>query len=288
VSDGARIHEPVERAGDEPYLLARALTGVPVVVCADRYLAGRIAEARFGATVHLLDDGFQHLPLWRDCDLLLMSAADVHDRPLPAGRLREPLTSGRSAHALLVAGSAEDVAAVTAAVPVSPHFTVTARIDAPRLVHPFGTPWTAPASPRVVAVAGIARPERFRASLSALGWDVVHWQTYPDHHWYSSLDVARIEQAARSRGAAAVVTTEKDAVRLEALRAGAGRSGAERATGASAGAAPWVFVPLHVSIEPHETFRRWLSARLVQAREGGGAAGLGAGTDAPGPGEFPA
>jgi tetraacyldisaccharide 4'-kinase len=61
VSDGIRLRADLERAGDEPLMLARALPRVPVLVCADRYLAGRLAELRLGATAHLLDDGFQHL-----------------------------------------------------------------------------------------------------------------------------------------------------------------------------------------------------------------------------------
>jgi tetraacyldisaccharide 4'-kinase len=262
VSDGERTHAGVERAGDEPYLLARALPGVPVVVAADRYLAGRIAEARFGATVHLLDDGFQHLPLWRDCDLLLVSPADVRDRPLPSGRLREPLASGRSAHALLVSGSAEDVVCVATAVPVSPLFTVTAHLSAPRLLHPFGTPGSVATGARVVAVAGIAHPERFRASLSSLGWDVVEWLTYRDHHWFSPRDVSRVREAARAHRADAVITTEKDAVRLEA------QFSSGKSASLAADAAPWLYVPLDVSIEPDDVFSRWLTGRIAQARAG--------------------
>ena len=73
VSDGTTILAGIESAGDEPLMLARALPGVPVLVGANRYLSGRLAEERFGATVHLLDDGFQHLELARDVDLLLVS-----------------------------------------------------------------------------------------------------------------------------------------------------------------------------------------------------------------------
>ncbi len=77
-------------------MLARNLPGVVVIVSADRYLAGRLAERRFGCDVHLLDDGFQHLQLARDIDLLLAGDEDI-DRPsvLPAGRLREPLDAAR-------------------------------------------------------------------------------------------------------------------------------------------------------------------------------------------------
>jgi tetraacyldisaccharide 4'-kinase len=73
VSDGQSIRVPVEESGDEPQMLARALAGVPVLVSPDRYLAGCLAERRFGCTVHLLDDGFQHVQLARDINLLVMS-----------------------------------------------------------------------------------------------------------------------------------------------------------------------------------------------------------------------
>ena len=83
-------------------MLARALPGVAVVVGASRYRAGRLAERELGATVHVLDDGFQHLQLERDVDLLLLSEDDLSDRPLPGGRLREPLTAAAVADAALV------------------------------------------------------------------------------------------------------------------------------------------------------------------------------------------
>ncbi len=105
VSDGAAVLAPLEHAGDEPLMLAQALPGVAVMVAADRHEAGRVAETTLGATVHVLDDGFQHLGLERDVDLLIAGAHDLSDRVLPAGRLREPLTAAASADALLVDGS---------------------------------------------------------------------------------------------------------------------------------------------------------------------------------------
>ena len=101
VSDGTRVIAGLDDAGDEPLMLARALPGVPVLVGADRYLSGRLAERRLGATVHILDDGFQHLELARDVDLLLLAEDDLHDRPLPAGRLRERLDAATAADAAL-------------------------------------------------------------------------------------------------------------------------------------------------------------------------------------------
>ena len=112
VSDAERVLQPVEVSGDEPQMLARALPGVPVLVSPDRFLAGRLAERRFGATVHLLDDGYQHLLLARDVDLVLVSPDDVHEQVLPMGRLREPIEAARGADALLVRGSEDEARVV--------------------------------------------------------------------------------------------------------------------------------------------------------------------------------
>src|SRR5207237_8142600 len=109
VSDGRRVVADVDHAGDEPLMLARHLSGVAVLVAADRYRAGQFAEQRFGATMHLLDDGFQHLALARDVDLLLVDQSDLADRPLPAGCLREPLAAASAADGLLT--NATDAAA---------------------------------------------------------------------------------------------------------------------------------------------------------------------------------
>ena len=90
VRDTQRVVGALATAGDEPWMLAQALDGVAVVVAADRYLAGRLAETHLGVTVHLLDDGFQHFQLERGTDLLVVSPADLDDPVvLPAGRLRE-------------------------------------------------------------------------------------------------------------------------------------------------------------------------------------------------------
>jgi tetraacyldisaccharide 4'-kinase len=234
VSDGLRVLEPVTRSGDEPQLLARTLPGVPVLVSADRYIAGLLGEQQFGATVSILDDGFQHVQLERDIDLLLVSPADLEDRVLPAGRLREPLEAARFADALLVPGTEDDVAAVTAAVEHHDAFRVV-----PHFAEPMG--------PRrrdgrtVVAFAGIARPERFFAALRSLGFDVARELTFRDHHWYTTRDVDEIQSAARETNASLIVTTEKDAVRCDIDAA---------------------VLPMTVSIEPAVDFESWVMGRL--------------------------
>jgi tetraacyldisaccharide 4'-kinase len=255
VSDGRLVYEPVERSGDEPQLLARTLPGVPVLVSSDRYLAGMLACRRFGVTVLLLDDGFQHLELERDVDLLLVRPEDVLDTPLPAGRLREPLSAAQAAHAIVVPGAFAEAAPVAAVLGKGPVFTLDQEFATPRLVRPFGdaVPEGAfGASRRLVAVAGIARPERFFKTVEALGWDIAQPMVFRDHHWFTRKDVATIHDLVLTLGAGGVITTEKDAVRLTSM--------------ALPHDIAWSYVPMRASIEPAREFKDWLAARLAEAR----------------------
>src|SRR5262249_38786503 len=123
VSDRSWILQTFERAGDEPLMLARHLPGVPVLVGSDRYLSGLLAERRFDVTVHLLDDGFQHVALARDVDLLVVREEDLDDTVLPAGRLREPIAAGSAADAILVEGSGKVQDRLRAALNVATVFS---------------------------------------------------------------------------------------------------------------------------------------------------------------------
>ena len=241
VSDLERVLAPVDRSGDEPQMLARALPGIPVLVSADRYLAGRLAEQRFGCTVCILDDGFQHLQLARTLDILLVSPGDLDERVLPSGRLREELDAARVADAVIVSGNGEDTARVSGALGVGTAFRMEATFGALRPLGEGEAP--VPAGARVVAVAGIARPDRFFRAVRAQGWSVVAELRYADHHWYTAKDLAEINNVAQESRARAVVTTEKDAVRV-----------GEQAW--------WAALPMQVSIEPAEEFTAWLRGRL--------------------------
>jgi tetraacyldisaccharide 4'-kinase len=245
VSDGERVLEPVARSGDEPQLLARTLGGIPVLVSPDRYLAGSLAEHQFGATVSLLDDGFQHVQLERDIDLLLVSPEDLQDRVLPSGHLREPLGAARFADALLVTGADEEVTQVARELGHESAFRVS-----PRYADLKGPRRTEDRPPRAIAFAGIARPERFFGALRTLGWDVTRELTYRDHHWFTARDLETIRRAARESDASAIITTEKDAVRLPAATLDI----------------PILVLPMTVEIEPAGVFESWLLERLARAR----------------------
>jgi tetraacyldisaccharide 4'-kinase len=242
VSDGVCVREPVERTGDEPQMLARALPGVPVLVSADRYLAGRLAERQLACRVLLLDDGFQHLQLAREVDLLVLPADDLTGTVVPSGRLREALDAASAADGLLVPGTESDVDRVRSVFTRTPVFKATTHY-AP--LRSMGTAARSAPIPRgrVVAVAGVARPGRFFAGLRAEGYDVVEAIAFGDHHWFTGRDLARIEAAARDCQADTIVTTEKDAARLSP------REG-------------WATFPMTVVIEPAAEFAAWIRSRL--------------------------
>jgi tetraacyldisaccharide 4'-kinase len=253
VSDAAGLRVPTTESGDEPQMLARALTGVPVLVCPDRYLAGRLGERCFGATVLLLDDGFQYLKLARDIDLLVVGPDEIEERLLPFGRLREPLDAARAADAVVVTGTGQQAGQVAEALGVSKVFHAVASYGPLAPVVPGGL-GDVPPGARVLAFAGIARPFRFFAALRARGFEVVGTRTYRDHHPFSARDLRAIGAAGLAARADLIVTTEKDAVRLPSdLPA----------------APPVMCLPHRLSFEPADSFGRWLDERLAVARASG-------------------
>ena len=239
VRDAEGVRADLDRAGDEPLMLARQLSGVSVLTSADRYLAGRLAEHHLGSTVHVLDDGFQHLQLDRDVDLLILARADIA-RPwtLPSGRLREPLDTVIAADAIL---AADDDVVVEPAEAAPPIFWIRRQ------------PITPPEDgDTALALAGIAEPVRFVEDLRSAGWAVADTMSFPDHHPYSLRDFRRIVQRARAVGARRIVTTEKDIVRLLRFRPFP---------------MPIVTIPLRLEPQPIEEFREWLSSAIRAARD---------------------
>jgi len=194
------------QVGDEPVLIASRL-GVPVVVAAERIIAGRLAETLYPARLHLLDDGFQHRQLVRQFDIVMLSGRDMEDNLLPVGRLREPLSSLRRADAIILA---EDVPAeaLDAKLP-----GLGARIWRVRrtLLLPEPRPF------RPVVFCGIAQPEPFFAQLRALGVNAAKEIIFRDHYGYSASDLRKLESTAGEFGADGFITTEKDEVKLRYL-----------------------------------------------------------------------
>src|SRR5205085_4103666 len=224
VSDGRTILCDARVAGDEPYLLARACPGVRVVVDQDRYAAGKWLTRRAKVSVFLLDDGYQHLRLRRNLDLLLLDATEnLTDVELvPFGRLREPLTAMRRADAVIVTRADQPFAqgVVENALkhytrPGTPVFYAHhALIGLRHLLDGTLNSLEAFANKPVVAFSGIARPEQFIRDLHKLQMQVAWQRSFPDHHRYTTADFEAINQAAVQAGAVALIATEKDAANL--------------------------------------------------------------------------
>jgi tetraacyldisaccharide 4'-kinase len=226
VSDGKTLLCDAMAAGDEPYLLAQSCPGVRVIVDQDRYAAGCWLAERARVSVFLLDDGFQHLRLRRDLNLLLVDATDdlAHAQMLPFGRLREPLTAVRRADAVIVtrAEQAFDQAALEttirryarAQVPI--FFAQHTLTKLRRLGTDETRQVTDLADTPVAAFSGIARPERFLGDLNQLGLRVVWQRSFSDHHRYTQTEFESIVTEANQAGAMALLTTEKDAANLQA------------------------------------------------------------------------
>jgi tetraacyldisaccharide 4'-kinase len=188
--------------GDEPLLIARRL-GVPVVVGESRFEAGTFAERQFGPQLHLLDDGFQHRALARDFDIVLVTPEDARDQLLPAGRLREPLTSLSRADAVAFSGD------------VSPErFAVSLSGKLVWRVHRGIATTNAPPSPLVFC--GIARPQKFFLQLRLAGIQPVAEAIYRDHHSYTEQDVRDLLALKHKSEAEGFITTEKDEINLGA------------------------------------------------------------------------
>jgi tetraacyldisaccharide 4'-kinase len=220
VSDGSRVLAGAAEAGDEPVMLARALPGVVVAVGPRRDAVGRAVEARFGRRVHVLDDGFQHLRLERDLDLVCLDVRDLDDRPMPAGRLRErPSALDRADLVLLTrleAASEAELAALETRLGAGRTLRVARAVTGWRTLD--GRP--APAPARAFLLAAIARPERFESDAAASGVAVAGRAFFRDHHLFRSGELEAVATEARAAGADAIATTAKDAVRLEGAALG--------------------------------------------------------------------
>jgi tetraacyldisaccharide 4'-kinase len=199
-----------EQYGDEPLLIARD-TDVPVYVAAERYDAGLVAEMAANQDerrpqVHILDDGFQHRQLLRDIDILLVSREDWHDHLLPAGNLREGLQAARRANILAIPADDPNFEAELRTWGwTGPIWRLRRRMEIPQVTGP------------VMAFCGIARPEQFFAGLKSHGMSLVTEIPFADHHRFTLRDIESLIAKARSVGARAIITTEKDEVRLGSL-----------------------------------------------------------------------
>ncbi len=230
VSDGRHLLVPERVSGDEPRMLAEALPGVPVLIGKRRQLSAAEAVRRFGAQVCVLDDAFQYWRLRKDLEIVLIDAACPFGggHLLPRGLLRESPRQLRRADVLIVTNSHRVSPAAKSELRRrlsglnSTALLAEAR-HVPQPIRSFGTPTedgptpTPPASlsgARVLALSTLGNPEGFERCLAELGATVVPAR-YPDHYHYHQEELRREVERARALGCSAIVTTEKDAVKLD-------------------------------------------------------------------------
>jgi len=236
VSDGERVCATLKESGDEAYMLASHLKGVPIVVGRQRYQAGRVALERFNAEVLLLDDGFQHRQLARDVDVLTVpaySTAPEHlfrnrAKLLPAGTLREPVKALQRADVILLTHTdALDMLRDRKAVlqQLVPNALLLESVHHPVRLYPLFPKQNfdkldllssakALEGKRILAVCGIGNPDAFVATLRQYSPARVVLLAFPDHHIYTETDVTEIDTAFQTSRADLIVTTQKDEQKL--------------------------------------------------------------------------
>ena len=222
--DGAEVSGHTDVA-DEPLLLARSLEGTPVLVDPRRDRSGQLACERFGAQVAVLDDGFQHRRLRRDCDIVLVHAGMPLGgwALLPRGPMREPLEALRRAHVVIMTKADEALEMIGALSErlraFNPDAIMVTASHAPTMVlEPLTGTRHEPQQlqgMRLGLVSSIGDPSGFEATIRRLQGAVQWHLRYPDHHPYQASDGAAIRAKAVFEKPQAIVTTEKDWVRLE-------------------------------------------------------------------------
>ncbi|MES2695153.1 MAG: tetraacyldisaccharide 4'-kinase [Verrucomicrobiota bacterium] len=227
VSDGKTVLLDSEQAGDEPYMLARNLPGVIVLVDKNRVNAGEFAIKKFGCDTLILDDGFQYLPLKGRLNLLLVDKTNPfgNGHLLPRGILREPIKHlKRASYVFLTKSNGQrDPELESLIAQHNPGADIIECAHKPQYLRRFGVPIEAPGAKeplaflkgrRVFAFSGIATPESFEKFLRDLGALIMGRERFLDHYRFETEDIVALFAMAKKEGAECLVTTEKDAVRI--------------------------------------------------------------------------
>ncbi len=228
VSDQEQILLDATAAGDEPRLLAESLPGIPVLTGVVRKLPARHA-IDLGADILLLDDGFQHLPIKRDLDLVLFNSNSLagNSRVFPGGDLREPVAALNRCHGFILTSSTDSNRErakrfgdlLVTRFPGRPVFYSSyvpqkaLRRDPDSSKHCIACEELSDLP--LLGFCGIARPAAFNDTLSRLQIRLTGFEKFKDHHQYSDRDIFRLNNRAEKEGAQGFITTEKDFVKLK-------------------------------------------------------------------------
>lgn len=224
VSDMESLRMTPQQAGDEPYMLASMLPGVPVLTGKKRTLTINFAINEFHSDVLILDDGFQHHAVTRDLDIVLFDEATGlgNGRVFPGGDLREPLSALDRSSFFLITGQCASGTSKQSDIEIylrsnwpnieiffskrnqGLFFSAHEKTEHGREMLPE----------KILAFCGIANPRRLRDDLLEYGFDVRFFKSYPDHHQYTQSEISFLTEKARSVGARAIITTDKDLVKI--------------------------------------------------------------------------
>ncbi|MCE5286593.1 MAG: tetraacyldisaccharide 4'-kinase [Pelosinus sp.] len=232
VSDGDKIYMSVTEAGDEAYLMAKKLPGVGVVIGKKRAITGNYAVDKLKAEVIILDDGYQHWELARDLDIVLIDTINVFGNNflLPRGTLREPLANLERAHACLLTKVDQsthdardgirdiikcynDTALIVESIH-NPRYFIEIEEWYKGIRTKNMIPLDIVKGQKIVALSAIGNPPSFEQTITGVGAEVVETVRYPDHHDYTMAEMQHVMQKAVDNGAYAIITTEKDAVKI--------------------------------------------------------------------------
>ena len=223
VSNGDKILLDSATAGDEPYLIAQELKSVPVVIGAKRIATGKTAVDQLGANVLICDDAMQHRQIFRDINLVLLDNRSLcgNDHILPRGRLREPIKELKRAGAIIITRADETIQTdkkigeLIKAKDIPVFESIHKPKDIVKGDFSEQKPVSILARKKVYAFCGIANPDSLKKTLSIIGSQVLSFAVFPDHHCYDKSELEKIKTEFVDCRADYLVTTEKDAVRLQ-------------------------------------------------------------------------
>ena len=221
VSDGNTLKSDLNNSGDEPFMLANKLQDIPVVVDENRYRGGQFICNEYNPDVIIMDDAFQHRRVFRDVDIVLINSNHRRPKLLPYGLLREPLRNIKRADAVIftkanltppdekLVNAVSNYCSFTMESDLIPNTQVIGLDGSTKPVSDFNGP--------VVAVSGVGDPDSFEVIMEEAGLDYVHHFRHDDHAEYSAMDLEVLREVFLSAEAQALITTEKDLVKLESL-----------------------------------------------------------------------
>lgn len=226
VSDGKKILIGQEESGDEPHLLAKNLPGVVVIVGKNRFLTGNIAIRKYGCDMVILDDGYQYWSLYRNPDIVLINARCPfgNGHLMPRGSLREPKSSLKRASLFLLTHTDEspdiqalrkELKSINPDTPIIEGTHSAMHLENIATGKTFGLTFLA--GKDVFALSSIGCPESFEKQLKGLGANIKASLHFPDHHRYSSTDLNKVLLLSQKEETEMIVTTQKDAMRLEKI-----------------------------------------------------------------------